>query len=66
MGKSTAKRVRKSKTTPASESGIRFNFDFHGLRSTFVPVQEEQTDDASNSIAAAIHRAWIAGREDDT
>ncbi len=64
-----------SKKSKASSKGprrkwvrpVRFDFDSHGLRSAYVPVQDASTKDASMLIAAAIQQAWAnpAGAEDE-
>ena len=46
---------------------VRFDFDRHGMRSAFVPVEDASTqasvEEASMLIAAAIRQAW-AGDDD--
>lgn len=44
---------------------VRFDYDKHGLRSAFVPVQDVATTDVSDLIAAAIHQSWVETADED-
>lgn len=50
--------VRKASARKRKGQTVRFDFDSHGAQSAFVAVQEEDTSDASDLIAAAIRQSW--------
>jgi hypothetical protein len=57
--------AKKSKTVRKWVRPVRLDYDRHGLRSAFVPVQDTSTKDASMLIAAAIRQAWATDEDDD-
>jgi hypothetical protein len=64
MAHATSKKVKNGEAhTPRKwVRSVRFDFDRHGLRSAFVPVEgastQRSTQEASMLIAAAIRQAW--------
>jgi hypothetical protein len=65
MAHATSKKAKNGEAEHAARKWVRpvrFDFDRHGLRSVFVPVEgasaEKSVREASMLIAAAIRQAW--------
>jgi hypothetical protein len=69
MAHATSKKLKNGETPRRWVRSVRFDFDRHGARSAFVPVEgastQASTREASMLIAAAIRQAWAGDGADD-